>query len=91
VELVKSKYPSAQIALLNSPMVGGDAGVLFQKCLASVKAKVDVLYPAAKPVALFFFSPMQARGCTGHPSVEDHAIMAEQLLPFFQKLLHESK
>lgn len=87
VQSVKTKYPSAQIALLSSPMVGGDAGALFQNCLLAVKANVDVRNAAQKPVALFFFKPMQPSGCTGHPSVEEHAIMAEQLLPFFQKLL----
>jgi hypothetical protein len=30
---------------------------------------------------------MQARGCGGHPNVEDHAILADELLPFFKKLL----
>jgi hypothetical protein len=30
---------------------------------------------------------MQAKGCTGHPSVEDHAVLANELLPFFKQLL----
>lgn len=87
VQLVKSKYPSAQIALLSSPMVGGEAGVLLQNCLTAVKGRVDALNPSTKPVALFFFQPMKARGCSGHPNVEDHAIMAEQAIPFFRGLL----
>jgi hypothetical protein len=52
-----------------------------------VKNNIDLLYNKDKPVALFFFKPMQARGCGGHPSVEDHAILAEELIPFFKKLL----
>lgn len=87
VQVVKSHYPAAQIALLSSPMIGGEAGVVFRNCLLSVKAKVDALNPSEKPVALFFFQPMQASGCTGHPSVEEHAIMAGQLVPFYQKLI----
>jgi hypothetical protein len=87
VQLVKSKYPAAQIALLSSPMLNGDRMTALQNDLVSVKQNIDALYPADKPVALFFFKPMQARGCSGHPNVEDHAILADELIPFFKKLL----
>lgn len=46
----------------------------------------DVFF-GANPVALYFFNPMQANGCSGHPNVEDHAILANELVPFFRKLL----
>jgi lysophospholipase L1-like esterase len=87
VRLVKSKYPKARIALLSSPMIIGSRRILLQNCLTAVKKKTDSAFPADKPVALFFFDPMQARGCGGHPNVEDHAILAEELRPFFKKLL----
>lgn len=87
VQLVKSKYPNAQIALLSSPMINGDQRLTLQTCIGLIKANIDALYPSAKPVALFFFNPMRARGCTGHPNVEDHAILAEELIPFFKNLL----
>jgi hypothetical protein len=87
IQVVKSKYPDAQLVLLNSPMVSGSHGELLENCLRSVKQKVDVLNPSSKPVALFYFKPMQARGCSGHPSVEDHGIMADQLAPFLKTFL----
>jgi hypothetical protein len=87
VRLVKSKYPTATIALLSSPMVSGDNRILLQNCLTTVKENIDALYPHDKKVALFFFEPMQPHGCSGHPSVEDHAVLAQELLPFFKKLL----
>ena len=87
VQQVKAKYPAAQIALLSSPMINGEHRVLLQNCLLAVKEKIDQLHPGSLPVELHFFKPMQARGCTGHPSVEDHAILADELTPFFQKLL----
>ncbi len=87
VQLVKSKYPKAQIVLLSSPMINGDRRITLQNCLTAVKTNIDLLYKNYKPVALYFFKPMQARGCSGHPSVEDHAILAEELIPFFKKLL----
>ncbi len=87
VQLVKSKYPDATIALLSSPMVNGDRGITLQHCLTAVKKNIDALYPEDKPVIVFFFQPMNGRGCGGHPSVEDHAILAEALVPFFKSLL----
>lgn len=87
VQFVKSKYPEAQIVFLNSPMVSGDRNTLLQNCLQTIKMKIDALHPADEPVGLFFFKPMKARGCAGHPGVEDHAILADELLPFFKNLL----
>jgi hypothetical protein len=87
VQLVKTKYPEAQIALLSSAMLHDRKRSLLQNCLTAVKEKVDALNPTAKPVALYFFQPMNAKGCTGHPSVEDHEVLAKELTPFFQQLL----
>ncbi len=87
VQLVKSKYSNATIALLSSPMINGETRTLLQNCLSVVKESIDALYPSDKKVELYFFKPMQARGCSGHPNVEDHAILAEELVRFFKNLL----
>lgn len=87
VQLVKAKYPDALIALLSSPMVNGNYRITFQNALTAIKEEIDTKYPSDKPVALHFFQPMQASGCTGHPSVEEHAVMAKELVPFYSKLL----
>ncbi|RYF92452.1 MAG: hypothetical protein EOO00_07245, partial [Chitinophagaceae bacterium] len=73
VKLLKSKYPAAQVALLSSAMVQGNDRNVLENCLNTVKDKIDILYPGDKPVAIYFFTSMQARGCSGHPNVEDHA------------------
>ncbi len=87
VQLVKSKYPTATIALLSSPMISGNDRILLQNCLTAVKQNIDALHPSDKAVALYFFNPMKTGGCSGHPSVEDHAVLAQELIPFFKKLL----
>jgi hypothetical protein len=87
VEMVKSKYPQARIALLSSPMLNGYKRQRLQQCLAAVKSNIDRKYPSGKKLALFFFEPMQPHGCSGHPSVEDHAVLAAELIPFFKRLL----
>jgi hypothetical protein len=87
IELVKSKYPDAQVAILSSPMLNGSKRKTLQNCLMTVKVRIDKKYPSNKRVALFFFKPMTARGCGGHPSVEDHEILAKELAPFFKNLM----
>jgi hypothetical protein len=87
VELVKSKYPSACIVLLSSPMLNGKKRSTLQNCLTVIKESIDRKYPSNKRIALFFFKPMNARGCGGHPSVEDHEILANELAPFLKNLI----
>ena len=87
VQRVQSKYPKAQIALLSSPMVNGSNRLLLQNCLTAIKQKVDVVSPSTKSITLFFFQPMQAHGCSGHPNIEEHAILAKELFPFLKNLL----
>jgi hypothetical protein len=87
VKTVKSKYPKAKFVLLNSPMVSGSRNDIFVDCLNRVKRQTDAGYPGDNPVSIFLFKPMKAKGCTGHPNVEDHQVLAEEMLPFFKKLL----
>ncbi len=87
IKVVKSKYPKAQIALLSSPMMRDASRELLQRCLISIKKEIDTAYPTDKPVATFFFEPMDPHGCSGHPSVADHQVLANELEPFFAGLL----
>jgi hypothetical protein len=89
VKVVKQARPKARIALLSSPMLNGRDRELLQNCISAVKTGIDNIYPNATPVAVHFFKPMTARGCTGHPSVEDHAILADELKPFFATLIKD--
>jgi len=87
IKSIKSRYPSAKIALLSSPMVKGAQRKLLEASLLRIKQRIDSMYPRAYKVSTFFFQEMEPHGCSGHPSVEDHLILAEQLYPFYGKLL----
>jgi lysophospholipase L1-like esterase len=86
---IYSHYPNTQIALLTSPMLSGAKRDLHFACLQSVKAKAGVLYPAKKPVEIFRFKPMVPKGCSYHPDLKDHEVLAEEVMPFFKKLLEK--
>ena len=88
VKLVKSKYPDAQILLLNSPMINGTRRTVLHHCIEAVQRSVDSSFPNDQHVQVFYFDPMIAGGCTGHPSVKDHEILADELAPFIKKLMN---
>ncbi len=76
-------YPDAKLALLTSPMVSGENNKILLGCLRKVKAQFDDEHT----VAIFEFAPMDPQGCGSHPDLNDHKIMAEQLIPFYAELL----
>ncbi len=87
VQLVKSKYPKARILLLNSPILGEAQNTVLQQCLLGIKQKIDGLFPRDQPVITHFLKLINAQGCTGHPSVADHALIANDLGPVLKKIL----
>lgn len=87
IKTIYLKYPHTRIALLSSPMVKQTNGKILEDCINTVKNKINANYPDKKPIQVFFFPPMQAHGCAGHPSVRDHALMAKQATAFFKRLL----
>jgi lysophospholipase L1-like esterase len=80
-------YPNTQIALLTSPMLNGARRDLHFACLQSIKKKVTILYPDKQPVEIFQFQPMIPKGCSYHPDLADHEILAREVQPFFERLL----
>lgn len=91
IDFIKTVYkhaPNTRIVLLSSPMVSGEKNVTYIKCLKKViKAfEKDTIH---KPIALFEFKPMIPKGCGYHPDIADDKVMAEQLIPYFKKLLNE--
>jgi lysophospholipase L1-like esterase len=91
INFIKTVYknaPNTRIVLLNSPMVSGERNMTFIKCLKKViqAFENDTTH---KPIALFEFQPMTPKGCNTHPDIADDKVMADQLIPFFKKLLDE--
>jgi hypothetical protein len=85
---VYSHYPSTQIALLSSPMLNGAKAAMMVTCLETVKARAKEAYPGKKDIQLFQFQPMVPKGCSYHPDLKDHEVLATQLEPFFRRLLN---
>lgn len=88
IQTVYAHAPNTRVVLLSSPMVSGEKNETLIRCLK----KVILAFESDKkhqPIALFQFQPMVPKGCGYHPDIEDDTVMAEQLTPFFKKLLDE--
>ena len=91
IEFIKTVYkhaPNTRIVLLSSPMVSGDRNVTLVNCLKKVIQAFEN-DKQHKPIALFEFQPMSPKGCGYHPDIADDKVMADQLIPYFKKLLAE--
>ena len=76
-------YPETKIALLSSPMLGEEEGQKLVKILKEIKEELE-----DQPIEVFEFEAMAPQGCSNHPSVDDHELMAEKLIPFYRKMLN---
>ncbi|WP_031428268.1 SGNH/GDSL hydrolase family protein [Flavimarina sp. Hel_I_48] len=86
VQRIFNRNPDTKLALLTSPMVAGEKADLLLKCLQDVKTHFDT----AHTVAIFEFDPMTPGGCGYHPDLEDHKVLAGELIPFYADLLKKS-
>ena len=88
IKMLYKHNPNVQIVITNSPMVGGERGVVFEDCLNKVKNAFaeDKMH---KEIQIFKFKPMTPKGCLGHPDVADHKVLADEYAPFLKKLLNE--
>jgi lysophospholipase L1-like esterase len=89
VHKLKSLHPKAKIVLIDSPMMDGEAKAKLNNCLSEIKKNIDRSFPSDFPIFLYTFKNTYRSGCTTHPSVAEHSQIAEELLPFYKKVLAE--
>ncbi|HEA29479.1 MAG TPA: GDSL family lipase [Leeuwenhoekiella sp.] len=83
VQRIFDRSPNTKLALLTSPMVAGEKADLLLECLQNVKSHFDTDHT----VAIFEFDPMTPGGCGYHPDLDDHKVLADELIPFYADLL----
>lgn len=87
IDYLKSVNPEAKIVLLSSPTVGVVKGQLLEDAMQTIKAAVDNKYKKATPVELIYFKGIKPAGCNGHPSINQHEMMANEILKQFAEIL----
>lgn len=81
LERINKYYPDAKIILLQHDMSGTHNVEVFSKCLVRVKNRFQKIKPKVQ-IEIFAFSPSTATGCLGHPGLDEHKRMAEELAQF---------
>jgi len=84
---IYAHYPEARLVLLSSPMITEAKSELLLSCLESVKNSSALQFPARKKIGIFEFEAVTASGCSGHPTIAEHKLMAEQLIPFMKGIV----
>ena len=86
IESLYRLHPRTKIVLLNSPMVEGEKNKILVGCLKEIQTHFNSV-ASRPPIQIFQYKQTYTNGCITHPSVEDHEAMAEELLPFFKKVM----
>ena len=85
VEHIFELYPNTQVALLSSPMVDENEKSLLEESLEQVKSHFE-----ENRIAVFNFKSKTGNGCSGHPDLQEHKEIAQELIPFFRNLMSEN-
>ncbi|HNR06211.1 MAG TPA: GDSL-type esterase/lipase family protein [Saprospiraceae bacterium] len=89
VKTLYGHYDSARVVLLTSPMLSGEKADLLYRLLLKIADQVNQAYPDRKEAVVFQFEPMKPGGCDFHPSVDDHRIIAFQLVSFLNRYVKQ--
>ncbi len=86
VKYIRNRYPQAKICCLTSPMLSGKKSTKLKNYLTAV---LDHMQQTGedKDIYMFVFPHTYVSGCGEHPVKEEHQKMANELLPFFKKVM----
>jgi lysophospholipase L1-like esterase len=87
VKFIHDRYPGAKICLLNSPVFSGETREKLDTWLDLIVKEVNT--GTSEEIAVYYtFEKQYNSGCTGHPSIEEHKEMADELLTFYSKIMN---
>jgi hypothetical protein len=85
IETLRGYYPDAQIVLLTSPMADPTLLAFMKSCLTGI---VDYMNTNGdSKVYKFYYSQVYDNGCNYHPSIQEHQLMANELIPYINSIL----
>ncbi|MDB5247504.1 MAG: acetyl xylan esterase [Segetibacter sp.] len=81
---IRKRYPRADIVCLNSPMADASLTAVLKNYINGVVSFVNK--KGDKKVSKFYFSKRYNRGCGGHPNIDEHREIADELTGYIRKL-----
>jgi hypothetical protein len=85
IEKVRRVYPDARIVCLTSPMADAGLTVVLKRGLNGiVKAAAEA---GDRKVSAYFYSRRYSNGCGGHPDMDQHRQIADELTAYLKTLM----
>ncbi|HEY0244220.1 MAG TPA: SGNH/GDSL hydrolase family protein [Mucilaginibacter sp.] len=84
IGIVRSKYPQADIICMSSPMADAQLTAVLKRYLAGTTNYVNAR--GDKKVHRFYFSRSYNKGCGGHPDMEDHQHITDELTAYIKQV-----
>ena len=81
---LRTHYPEADIVCLNSPMANAELTAELKRYILGIERYMRD--SGDKKISHYFFSRSYNDGCGGHPSVEQHQLIAAQLAGYIKGL-----
>lgn len=85
IEDIRGHYPEAHIVCLTSPMADENLMPVLKNYLTGVVEYIN--NTGDDNVGKFFFSRSYNKGCGGHPDLNQHQLIAGELIGYFKKEL----
>jgi len=85
ISTVRSKYPKAHIICLTSPMADGTLVAAMKNYLTGIVAYMN--NAGDKKVHKFFYAQRYSHGCGGHPDLDEHTLIAEELTLYIRGMM----
>ena len=84
IKALRQHYPQADIVCLTSPMGDGTLTPVLKRYLTAVTASINA--GGDKRVSKYFFSRQYHNGCGGHPDLDEHKLIADELTAYIKQL-----
>lgn len=84
ISSIRQHYPKADIICLTSPMADAKLTPVLQRYITSITVYANTT--GDKKVYKYFFSKRYHNGCGGHPDINEHALIAEELTAYIKRL-----
>lgn len=85
LQQMQQHYPKATFILLNSPMAHAELNAVLQRYILAVVQQSR--QQGISRITHYFYSQRYASGCDSHPTMAEHAQMAEELSAFIAQTM----
>lgn len=84
ISAIRQHYPNADIICLTSPMANDGLATILKRYLTGITAHINAA--GDQKVFKYFFSKQYHHGCGGHPDMEEHGLIANELTAYIKQV-----